>query len=275
MSAFDDGATDMKDWIDYGIRGSLHYGEPVMAEPYRHLLERRTAKALDVLQQFFEQIGDDCYLAKSFGVDSLVAYHLAARLRPGIRCAWVNQGPLAEWPDCLALKELLVDDGMLLTEIAPDITLYDWYRQHGIDLGANMSSVADRHCNAALLYNPLDRFARENRLCGLIWGLRWRGEGSHRAYVIKGKGEIYTRKADGMTVCSPVGNWSKAEIFAYIDLHQLAYPAMYDTDRTAVRNGPPIGVTAANMGRVIKFRQLFPEMWRVFCLEFPEIQRYG
>lgn len=264
-----------KDWIDYGIIGQINYGQPVQATPYARVLSRRVAKAEATIARFFDQVGEQCYLATSFGVDSLAAYDIARHILPSLRAAWVNQGPLAEWPDCLVLKDLMIADGLPLTEIAPDITLYDWYRTHGIELGASMSSAEDKACNRALLYDPLDRFARQEQMRGFIWGLRWRGEGGHRAFVIKGKGEIYTRKADGLTVCSPVGNWSKAEIFAYLDARGLPYPAMYDLDRSYIRNGPPIGVTAANMGRIVRFRQMFPTMWRVFCLEFPEIQRYG
>lgn len=265
----------MKDWADYGIAGKVHYGQPVSAEPYRRVIERRTAKALALLERFFDQVGDAGYVALSFGVDSLAAYDLARRVYPGVRAAWVNQGPLAEWPDCLALKDMMVAGGLPLTEIAPDVTLYDWYRMNGIELSANMSGAEDERCNKALIYDPIERFHRVQCERGVIWGLRWRGEGGHRAFVIKGKGEIYKRKADDMTVCSPVGNWSKAEIFAYIDSRALPYPAMYDIDRASIRNGSPICVVGAHMGRLVQFRQRFPEMWRVFCLEFGEIQRYG
>ncbi len=265
----------IKDWADYGIRGKIHYGRPIVAEPYRRVIGLRVSKALSTLCEFFETIGDASYVAVSFGVDSLVACDLARRLRPAVRAAWVNQGPLAEWPDCLALKDLMVAEGLSLTEIAPDVTLYDWYRLNGIPYGANMNNAEDERLNKALLYEPINRFHREQGMRGAVWGLRWRGEGNHRAFVIKGNGELYTRKADGITVCSPVGNWTKAEIWAYIDLHGLPYPAFYDIDREKIRNGPPIGVTGLHMGRLVRFRQLFPEMWRVFCMEFEEIQRYG
>lgn len=265
----------MKNWADYGIVGSVHYGMPINAAPYRSVLERRIRKARNILSTFFERIGDGGYVALSFGVDSLVAYDLARRVNPSVRAAWVNQGPLAEWPDCLALRDLMVANGLPLTEITPDVTLYDWYRLHGIDYGANMNNAADGRLNKALLYDPIARFCAEQSRTGLIWGLRWRGEGGHRAFVVKGNGEIYTRKADGITVCSPVGNWSKTEIWAYLDLHALPYPAFYDVDRARIRNGPPIGVTGMHMGRLVRLRQIFPDLWRVFCAEFDEIQRYG
>lgn len=263
-----------KDWIDYGIVGEVREGIPINAAPYRKQIDRRSAKAAEILSRFFDEAHDLGYVALSFGADSLVAYDLAKRVCPSVTAAWVNQGPLAEWPDCLALKDRMLAEGLPLTEITPDVTLYDWYSMHGIPLNSNMNNPEDECCNKALLYDPIERFHKEKGMRGLIWGLRHKGEGRHRAFVIKGKGELYKRQG-GMTVCSPVGNWSKSEIWAYIDLNVLPYPAFYDLDREYIRNGPPIGTSGLNMGRIVKLRTLFPEMWRVFCLEFGEIQRYG
>jgi 3'-phosphoadenosine 5'-phosphosulfate sulfotransferase (PAPS reductase)/FAD synthetase len=264
-----------KDWIDYGIKGTVRYGEPIKAVPYARILQRREEAALLTLQSFFNQVGKDSYVAVSFGVDSLVAYDLAHRSQSDTLAVWVNQGPLAEWPDCIALKELMVRDGMNLVEITPDITLYDWYQQHGIPFAANMNNPEDERLNKSLLYDPLARYQNSHNKRGVIWGLRWRGEGGHRCFVLKGKGAIYTRKVDGITFCSPVAHWTKTEIWAYIDHHRLPYPAFYDIDRNSIRNGPPIGVTGVGQGRVVKLRQMFPELWRIFCLEFDEIQKYG
>ena len=265
----------MRDWRDYGIVGEVRRGQPCKAAPYLRALDRREAVARATLEQFFAAAPCAPYVAVSFGVDSLVAYDLARRVCPSMRAAWVNQGPLAEWPDCLAVKDAMVADGMPLDEIAPDVTLYDWYRREGIPFAANMNNAEDGRLNAALLYEPLKRYHARTGSTGAIWGLRWHGEGGHRAFVLKGKGAIYTRKDNGVTYCAPVAHWTKAEVWAYVERHALPYPAFYDRDRTTIRNGPPIGVTGIGQGRVVRLRQIFPEMWRVFCLEFEEIQRYG
>lgn len=269
----------MKDWTDYGITGAVHVGKPLRAAPYRRLIERRTAAAEAVLRKFFAHVGDDGYVSLSFGVDSLVAYHLARRVHPSVRAVWVNQGALAEWPDCLALKDQMVAEGLLLTEIVPDVSLYDWYRQHGIPIGAGMGSSDDERLNDALMYAPLRRWAESERVQGVIWGLRGTSrdlhrEGKHREILLNARGELF-RRADEHWICSPVARWSKREIFAFLDFHSLPYPAMYDVDREQVRNGPPIGASAMNMGRMNKMKLLFPTIWRVVVYEFPELQRFG
>lgn len=259
-------------WDRYGITGKVAYGNPSRALPYRKVIERRTEKALEVIEAAM-QCGAMCS-SLSFGVDSIVSDHLTRQINPLIPAMWVNQGSLAEWPDCLALKDMMVAQGLPLVEIQPDITLYDWYRTRGIPQGSSMSNAEDDHLNEALMYAPIRRYQHLNEVKGIVWGLRWKGEGGHRVFVIKQHGELYTRKADGITVCSPVGNWTKAEIFAYVELHGLPYPAMYDLNRAEIRNGPPIGVSALNLGRVMKLKMYFPDIWRVVISEFPEMQRY-
>lgn len=263
-----------RDWIDYGIKGEVTVGNPARALPFRRQIERRTAKALDDIAKLDIITQGQFYSSISFGADSLVADHLMRKRWPDKRAMWVNQGPLAEWPDCLALKDLMVADGLPLDELTPDVTLYDWYRLHGIPISSAMSGTDDKHLNEALMYAPIRRYQEQTSAKGFIWGLRHDGEGKHRAYLIKGRGTVFTRKGDGLSVCSPVGNWTKHEIWAYIDLHGLRYPAMYDVDRTEIRNGPPLGASALNMGRIQKLKQNFPHIWRVAVSEFPELQRY-
>lgn len=269
----------MKDWADYGIAGRVNYGQPLRAAPYRKLIERKTAAAQGLLAKFFNLCGDAGYVSLSFGVDSLVAYYLAREMKPNVRAVWVDQGPLAEWPDCLALKDLMVGDGLPLVRLQPDMTLYDWYRRHGIPIGAGMGSADDEQLNEALMYAPLRRWMEMESVQGITWGLRGTSrdkhrEGKHREILLCDRGQLFQRKT-GIWICSPVAWWSKREIFAYLDLHGLPYPAMYDVDREQVRNGPPIGASAMNMGRMNKMKLLFPAIWRIVVYEFPELQRFG
>jgi 3'-phosphoadenosine 5'-phosphosulfate sulfotransferase (PAPS reductase)/FAD synthetase len=263
-----------KDWKDYGITGRVSVGNPARALPYRKQIARRVEKSLADIAKLDGITNGRFYSSLSFGADSLVADHLMRRQWPNKPAMWVNQGPLAEWPDCLALKDQMVADGLPLVELTPDVTLYDWYRLHGIPTASSMGNPDDKRLNESLMYAPIRRYQSESAAKGFIWGLRYDGEGSHRAFLIKGRGTVFTRKSDGLSVCSPVGNWTKHEIWAYIDLHGLKYPAMYDVDRLEIRNGPPLGTSALNMGRIQKLKQNFPILWRVIVSEFPELQRY-
>jgi hypothetical protein len=50
---------------------------------------------------------------------------------------------------------------------------------------------------------------------------------------------------------------------------------MYDRDRLTVRNGPPIGTTGVNWGRLSDLRRYYPEFWAEFCKHFPEVADHG
>ncbi len=264
----------LEQWAQYGIRGKVAYGKPAMALPYRRTLPAKIEKAIARLTELDEATQGQWYVSVSFGVDSLLAYHLASTLNPNVTAVWVNQGPLAEWPDCLALKDLMLSMGMNLVELPPDISLMDWYKNHGLPMAAGMTSADDKALNEALMYAPIRRYNESSGMNGHAWGLRAQGENRRRGMLISQRGELYQRK-DGLWVASPVARWSKFEIFAYLDSRALPYPAMYDLNRTEIRNGPPIGTTGANLGRLSKLKQYFPEIWRVFVMEFPEIQRFA
>lgn len=263
----------MKDWSDYGITGKIAYGKRASALPFKTRIERKTEAAKQVIREAIKATDGRCYVAVSFGVDSLVAWHIAQQVAP-IPAMWLNQGLLAEWPDCLALKDHMVSHGMNLTEIQPDITLYDWYRKNGIPLSSAMNSKEDKALNKSLMYDPISRWEQAAGMTCTIWGMRGAGdEGKHRRVMLSSK-KLLFQMNNGHWRCSPVGWWSKHEIWQYIDLYGLAYPAMYDKDRLNIRNGPPIGLSGLNMGRVEKLHKYFPEIWRVFVYEFPEVQRF-
>jgi 3'-phosphoadenosine 5'-phosphosulfate sulfotransferase (PAPS reductase)/FAD synthetase len=263
----------LADWAALGIEGQVHYGERAKALPYQRVIERKTAQALALIQRFHGATAGRGYVSVSFGKDSLVAWHLAQQVVPTIPAVWINQGPLAEWPDCLALKEILtMRYGMVLHELMPDCTLYDWYKQFGLPVSAAMDSTDDKALNEALIYAPLRRFQQEGDWHGTIWGLRGvreaHREGLHREVLLNTRGLLYQRK-DCQWRCSPVGRWTTQHIWAYIDFHALPYPAMYDIDRASIRNGPPLGTSARHFGRVENLHRYFPVIYRHILQEFP------
>lgn len=265
----------LDDWAALGIVGEVHYGQRGKALPYQRRIAQKMNVALTLIAAWWEKVEGHGYVSVSFGKDSLVAWHLAQQVVPDIPAMWVNQGPLAEWPDSLALKDKLVQEhAMLLYEIIPDCTLYAWYRQHGIPVSAAMDSKEDKALNDALMYMPVRRFMHTHDGRGTLWGLRgvqepYR-EGLHREILLNKRGLLYKRK-DGQWICSPVGRWTTHEIWAYIDIHTLPYPAMYDIDRASIRNGPPLGTSAMNLGRIAMLHQYFPEIYRLVSAHFPRL----
>ena len=246
----------------------LSYGSGMPA-PW---LNRKIERANSLIGEWLEKTDSKVYCSISGGKDSLVVCHLIYRIFPGCPFVWVNQGPLAEWADCIELLETLKSQGWNILELCPVRSLLKLHRDYGIPLDGTMATGLDKKINTALMYNPLDEYQELNSIHGYAWGLRKESKG--RSLYLKSKGELY-RKKDGLWVCSPVGFWSTQDIWAYIDREELPYAAIYDRDRMNTRNGPPIGTTGVNWGRLSELRHHHPDLFAQFIAEFPEVANYA
>jgi len=235
-------------------------------------LKKQEAKALAVIQDWLEVCQGQVYCSVSGGKDSLVAADLICQVYPACPLVWVNQGPLAEWPDCVELLEHWRTQGRNLIELCPVRSLWHLYLDLGIPLEGTMATAADKLINKRLMYDPLDEYQELHGIRGYAWGLRKESRG--RAAYLKTHGLLHHRK-NGLWICSPVGFWTTEQIWQYIDRHRLPYPAMYDRDRATVRNGPPIGTTGVNWGRLAELRRHHPEIWQQFSSQFPEVRDHA
>ena len=247
----------------------LNYGSGLPA-PW---LKKKEDRAIAIIQEWLEKTDYQVYCSISGGKDSLVVTELITRVFPKCPLAWINQGPLAEWDDCVELINYWRDRGRNVIELCPPRSLLKLYSDYGIPLEGTMATNHDKQINTALMYNPLNEYQELNNIQGYAWGVR-KSESRGRAMFLKSHGELHFTKA-GFWVCSPVGFWKTEHIWQFIDRHKLPYPAMYDRDRATVRNGPPIGTTGVNWGRLTELRRYHPDKWAEFVKHFPEVQNYG
>lgn len=236
-------------------------------------LNTKEHRAIATIKDWLNLCDKKCYLSISGGKDSLVAAHLIRRVYPDCPLVWVNQGHLAEWSDCIQLLELLKNNGWNIVEICPVRDLWHLYLDLGIPLSGKMTSLTDKQINRKLVYDPLEEYQERNDTKGYAWGIR-ASESKGRSLYLKSHGELYQRK-DGLYCCSPIGWWKTQDIWSYIDKHKLPYPAMYDQDRLRIRNGPPIGTTGVNWGRLAELRRHYPEIWQELVNGFPELTSYA
>lgn len=234
-------------------------------------VERKAKKAIAVIEEWLERCGYQVYCSISGGKDSLVAKHLIQQVYPGVPLVWVNQGYLAEWPDCVELIEFWRSRGENVVELCPVRDLWHLYLDLGLPLEGTMATKADKVINQRLMYDPLQEYQENYGIKGYSWGIR-KDESRGRAMYLKKHGQIHQNKSDGLIVCSPVAWFSAKEIWQYIDMHKLYYPAMYDRDRATVRNGPPIGTTGINWGRLADLRRNYPEIFFKLADQFPEVK---
>lgn len=235
-------------------------------------LTSKTNRAHHVIKQWLEESDYKVFLSISGGKDSLVAAHLIRSVYPDCPLVWINQGNLAEWPDCVELLYHLKDLGWNIIELCPPRGLLQLYKDCGIPLEGTMNTKVDKIINKRLMYDVFDEYIEINGVKGYAWGLRKESQG--RSMYLKTKGELCQLKS-GLWVCSPVGFWKTIDIWNYIDHHKLPYAAIYDRDRMSVRNGCPIGTTGVNWGRIADLRLNHPDLYQEFIKEFPEIRNYG
>lgn len=197
----------------------INYGSGISVPWLQRKEDRATAVIMDWLEKCDarERTAEGnrfCYCSVSGGKDSLVAADLITRVFPTCPLVWVNQGPLAEWPDCVELLELWKQQGRNVIELCPVRSLWNLYKDYGIPLEGKMTSKLDKLINQRLMYDPLQEYQELHGIKGYAWGLRQ--ESSGRAKLLQSKGELYHLKS-GLWVCSPVGFWRTEEIWQYVD----------------------------------------------------------
>jgi len=127
--------------------------------------------------------------------------------------------------------------------------------------------------------DPLETFAKENKVDGFFWGLRAK-ESKKRQDFIKFKGSLYYNDNRKLWFSSPLYNWSDDDIWAYIIRYSLPYPDLYDKEnfgftRQKLRNSSWITTDGANKGKVVWLRYNYPEFYQKLAKEFPIISTYA
>ena len=235
-------------------------------------LAKKIQRAISKISEWLKVTDGKVYASISGGKDSLVACDLIRKVWRDCPFVWINQGPLAEWPDCIELLNYLRKIGWNIVEVCPPRSLLKLYKDYGLPLEGIMATSLDSKINDDLMHKPLEEYQQINEIRGYAWGLRKESKG--RAMYLKKYGELY-EKTDGVWVCSPVGFWRTEDIWSYIDDQKLPYASIYDRDRMTIRNGPPIGTTGINWGRITDLRRYHPELYSQFASEFPEITNYA
>lgn len=229
-------------------------------------LKPKINKALDLIKQWLELCDHQVYCAVSGGKDSLVLSHLVQQVYPDCPNLWINQGPLAEWDDCIELLSTFNN----LIELCPRRSLLKLYCDYGLNFDGTMHTKLDKIINQILIYDPLDEYIEQHQIKGSAVGIRSQ-ESKARLLNLARRGLLYQMK-DKSWKCCAIGKWTTQDIWNYIDHHKLIYPAIYDLDRYTVRNGPPNGTTGANRGRITFLKRHYPELYHQFIQAFPEVK---
>jgi len=232
--------------------------------------ERKAAKSLDVLAEFFRG-AERPYLAYSGGKDSSVVldlchrYHEADLRRTHVETVVTEEGWVPGIEELWAAAEERY--GVTVHRFCAG-SMFAWYRQWGLDdpdpVGAAWKGAVIAH-------------QHELGVDGILRGLR-ADESRPRLLMLRRWGPI-RRHREGWTMADPLAWWTARDIWAYHAACNLPYHRHYDdcdqaNPRERRRIGEPFGAIGATHGRLWALKQWYPDIYRRFLAEFPEVAEY-
>ena len=171
----------------------------------------RRAEPQAILQQAVDLYGDRLALVSSFGAESAVLLHMASQIKPDIPVLFLDTGMLfgqtLDYRKALA-AELGLTDVRDLRPLYQDLAVHDPSQ----DL---WKTDTDACCNIRKVL-PLDR-ALDGFDAWITGRKRFHGGARMRLRVVE--------EADGRVKFNPLANWTKTEVDAYAERHDLpAHP---------------------------------------------------
>lgn len=233
---------------------------------------RKIERSLSIIRDALAQCQNP-YVAWSGGKDSTAMLDLVMHVRPGIPALCV-QSDLDLPDDIEVVRDGAERMGVNLTLIHPAVSGWDVLRECGGPFGqVNVAaSKLDRLC----FFEPLEREVNARGYDLAFLGLR-AGESRARLMNRRVRGVIYANKSRGISVCTPIADWSGMDVYAYLASRALPINAVYGKDKfhpdpSRIREGWWIpGETTSMLGGVVWLRHYYPELYRRLAAEYPEV----
>jgi phosphoadenosine phosphosulfate reductase len=174
-----------------------------------------SATPQQIIQWAAETFGDDLIMSSSFGAESALLLHMASTIRPGIKVLFIDTGYL--FPETHRFMETLrkrLDLNVWTYRTQNDPIAY--LRHAGEDNPQWRKD--DKACCAANKDEPTDRAMKE--LAPRAWLRGVRADQTKERAAMQ-KVEWSTRY--NLYAISPILNWNRREIHAYLKQHDLPY----------------------------------------------------
>ncbi len=233
---------------------------------------RRVDRALRVIDRALAASSNP-YVAWSGGKDSTAMLHLVQQRRPCIPVLCVQTD--IELPDHAAfVPEAARTLHANLTIIRPDVSAWETVKTLGGPFGQvnRASSKLDRLC----FFDPIARVVKERGFDLVFLGLR-AAESRARAMNRYTHGLLYANKGCGLLTCTPLGDWSGDDVFAYLVSRGLPVSpvyakTMFHPQPERVREGWWVpGESAAAHGGLVWLKHYYPDLFARLAREFPEV----
>lgn len=199
------------------------------------------ARALAALEDFVRR--GPCYIGVSWGKESMVVAHMAARLRLGVPVVWFPAGTI-ENPDCVLVRdEFLARFDVRYIEHEAASIAWSQDGTHRVHDGAQEAFVrATKAYGARYVSGVRAEESRARRLRMKHWG------------------------ESSINTCAPIGWWKIEDVYAYMARYDLpVHPAYACTmggqyPRESIRVATIGGILGGNRGRREWEAMYYPEM---------------
>lgn len=225
---------------------------------YAPLLPDRERESLADLTAWVSR-WDNPWVSISGGKDSLVALHLARRVKPDVPVVFFNSG--IEFPQTLKYVHGLAKAWEFdLHVYDADPAPLDLMEANGSWERGRTYTDSGVSLHEAAVERPLARaLADLGPAC--VYGVRADEAENRRMYLTRAKGQVEKRARDGSLIrahISPAWRWSSEEVFAYIAAHDLPLNPLY---RQQVELGIP--EHRARVGMIVDGWALEQGRWAV------------
>lgn len=219
--------------------------------------KRKVIKSKAIIREFLT-ISKNPYIAWSTGKDSTVVLGLTRELK-NIPAVHIDSG--VELPGTKETREKV---GNVIHYTTNELFL-DIAEEYGLNSKETRKS------------RFVKEFEKKHNFDGVIMGLRTE-ESNARKYNAK-RGPIYQKK-DGIYVCNPILNWTMIDVFAYLFENDLPIHPHYlikgpfPTSERRVGSYVSSRNRGAELGRFVKLRYFYPEVFNDLARRFPELKKY-
>ena len=237
-------------------------------------MKRRVGSAFDVIEA--ASVRGRLGVAFSGGKDSTALLSLARTLDVETAAGFYDSG--LEYPETAAFVQATPG----VDRIRPQKSLPEMLRAGGYwgYNGPDRDPASTGFDFRAFLVNePSRQFIVRRRLAVVGIGLR-AGESAGRLRLRRARGRLHAVPAQDCWHCYPLMDWSQEDVWAYIAGRGLPYNPIYDRmaqagiPRAEWRVSTLLGESGANLGRIVRLKQISPGLFNELAAEFPQVRCY-
>ncbi|HPL70336.1 MAG TPA: phosphoadenosine phosphosulfate reductase family protein [Brevefilum sp.] len=224
---------------------------------------KRVTQAEIVITAWLEK-SQKPYVAFSGGKDSSVMLALVRSIDPEIEAVYCDdQYKFKQTEELLAKTENLRMVANTTTHIEWFTSWEPGYKDDAVEY------LGDNH--------PL--WAHRLGYDGACVGIRAE-ENSYRKIALKSYGQLHYVESKKLWQCYPLAWWTVEDVWAYIHTNGTPYNSAYDVmeaqgiTKKRQRIGPLANRRAITQGQAVILKKCFPDAYREFSHDHPEIARY-